>query len=200
MKSASRLQVLLGSAALGLLAACSSGRPQHWDLTYIGGLMPSLQFTLIGDNGKPVTAADFAGKVVLLYFGYTHCPDVCPATLAILAQALHRLGTEANRVTVLFVSVDPKRDTPAVLESYVSAFGQHIVGLTGDPGELDALTKRYHVAYRMGTPDAHGNYVVYHSSAIFIFDSRGQVRLISSDADPPSAIAHDLGQLLNITV
>ena len=183
-------------AALGLLAACSPSHPQHWDLQYIGGAMPPLKFTLTEDSSKQVTAADFAGKVVLLYFGYTHCPDVCPTTLADLAQALHLLGAQADRIRVLFVSVDPQRDTLAVLKSYVSAFAPQMVGLTGDQAELQALTKRYRVAYRLGKPDAQGNYVVYHSSAIFIFDPHGQVQLLASYSNRPQAIAHDLKQLL----
>jgi len=199
MKTASRLRVSLCIAALGLLAGCSSSQPKHWDLTYIGGVMPPLQFTLVGDNGEPVTAANFAGKVVLLYFGYTHCPDVCPTTLADLAQALRLLGAEANKVSVLFVSVDPKRDTPAVLKSYAAAFAPQVVGLSGSQEQLESLTKRYRVAYRLGEPDTHGNYVVYHSSALFIFDSSGRVRLLASDSDLPQAIAHDLRQLLNLS-
>ncbi len=161
--------------------------------------MPPLKFTLVDDTGEPVTAANFAGKVVLLYFGYTHCPDVCPTTLADLAQSLQRLGSSANRVRVLFVSVDPKRDTPSVLKNYASAFAPQVVGLTGDEDELQAITKRYRVAYRLGKPDAQGNYVVYHSSAVFIFDALGRVRLLAGYADGSRAIAHDLKQLLDAT-
>lgn len=199
MKTASRLQTSLCSAALGMLAASSFSPPQHWDLTYIGGVMPPLQFTLVGDDGKAMTAADFAGKVVLLYFGYTHCPDVCPTTLADLAQALRLLGAEANRVSVLFVSVDPKRDTPAVLKSYAAGFAPQVVGLSGSQEQLEALTKRYRVAYSLGNADAYGNYVVYHSSSVFVFDPRGRVRLLAGDSDLPCAIAHDLEQLLNVS-
>ncbi len=161
--------------------------------------MPPLKFTLVDDAGEPVTAASFAGKVVLLYFGYTHCPDVCPTTLADLAQSLQQLGSSANRVRVLFVSVDPKRDTPSVLKNYASAFAPQVVGLTGDEDELQAITKRYRVAYRLGKPDAEGNYVVYHSSAVFIFDTLGRVRLLADYTDGSRAIAHDLKQLLDVT-
>ncbi len=197
MRNTSRLRVLCG-VGLALLAACSSSEPKHWDLNYIAGDMPPLQFTLVGESGKPMTAATFVGKVVVLYFGYTHCPDVCPTTLTDLAQALRLLGSQAGSVRILFVSVDPQRDTPAVLESYASAFAPQVVGLTGDEAELKALTKRYRVTYSLGRPDAHGNYVVYHSSAVFIFDSRGQVRLIADDSDQAPAIAHDLKQLLDM--
>jgi len=159
--------------------------------------MPPLQFTLIRDDGQTVTQKDYFGKPVLLYFGYTHCPDVCPTTLADLAIALKQLGPVADQVRVLFVSVDPARDTPAVLKTYVNAFGPWFVGLTGNQEQLEALTKRYRVAFRLGEPDAKGEYAVYHSSAVFIFDRQGKARLLTSLSDKSDMIAADLKRLLS---
>lgn len=190
------------SAGIGLLlllsiAGCGhQAASQPWGLTNITGHMPPLQFTLTRDDGQTVNQSAYLGKVTLLYFGYTHCPDVCPLTLADLSKALKQLGPRADQVRVLFVSVDPARDTPAVLKTYVTAFSPWIVGLTGSQAQLTALTKRYRVAYRLGQPDASGNYVVYHSAAVFIFDKRGQVRLVASYTDKPNVIANDLKRLL----
>ncbi len=190
-----------GLAFVGLLilgfTGCGRGpvsRP--WNLLNITGHMPALQFILTRDDSQTVTQKDYLGKPVILYFGYTHCPDVCPTTLADLAIALKQLGSEADQARVLFVSVDPARDTPAVLKSYVNAFGPWFVGLTGNQQQLEAITKRYRVAYRLGTPDAQGNYVVYHSSAVFIFDRQGNARLLTGLSDKPDLIAADLKRLL----
>lgn len=190
-----RTLVLFALFALLSLAGCGhSSRP--WGLPDITGHMPDLKFTLTDDNGQQVTQAAFAGKVDLLYFGYTHCPDVCPTTLADLGKVLRQLGPAAAQVRVLFVSVDPARDTPAVLKSYVNAFGPWFVGLSGSQAQLQALTKRYRVAYRLGKPDAQGNYTVYHSSAVFIFDRQGKARLLTDLDDKPDVIATDLKRLL----
>ena len=190
-----RLSVVLGLALA--LVGCSQ-QPLSWDTKNITGIMPNLQFSLTNENGRAVHASDYAGKINLLYFGYTHCPDVCPLTLATVAQALKKIGPKAaDQINMLFVSVDPKRDPPRVLKRYVHAFGPHIFGLTGTQQQLQDLTKRYRVAYRYGKPDADGNYTVYHSAAIFVFDPSGKVRLVMNYKDGAAAMAHDLGQLVN---
>lgn len=186
--------VLLLIATL-LLAGC--GGSLSWKTKNITDVMPDLQFTLTNGDGSTVHASDYSGKVRLLYFGYTHCPDVCPLTLATTAHALDKLGKSADDVRVLFVSVDPKRDTGSVLKSYAHAFGPQFVGLTGTQKQLKALTKRYRVAYSYGDPDANGNYEVFHSAAIFVFDRDGHVRLLMNRTDGADAMAHDLGQLVN---
>src|SRR5699024_1515697 len=142
---------------------CSGGK--HWDTNNISGLMPDLAFTLTKDNGQTVRADDFSDKVRLLYFGYTHCPDICPITLGHLAAALRSMGPKASQVRVLFVSVDPHRDTLPLFKTYPQAFGPQFVGLTGTQDQLHALAKRYRVAYSYGNKYPHGNYVVNHSSA-----------------------------------
>lgn len=179
-----------------LLAGCSA-RDRGWRTTDISGIMPPLKFTLTDSKtGGVVNAHDFRGKVVLLYFGYTHCPDVCPTTLADLAAALRELGARARDVRVLFVSVDPARDSAAVLKEYAAAFGPEVIGLRGDSEELHRLTRRYRVTYGYGRPDAHGDYEVSHSSAVYVFDTRGEVRLLARPTDRPADLAHDLGRLI----
>ena len=158
--------------------------------------MPDLAFELTDEQGHLVRADAFRATYVLLFFGYTHCPDVCPATLALLGSAMQQLGSDADRIKVLFVSVDPERDGPQRLAEYTSSFGDNVVGLTGTPAQLDALTKRYRVTYRHDAPDEHGDYLVYHSAGIFAFDPSGHARLLMSYTDGLPAIVHDLRQLV----
>jgi protein SCO1/2 len=175
---------LIAVACIGaLLLGCAT--KSDWKLVDITGVMP-LEFSLDDDSGHAVTAASYRGDVVLLYFGYTNCGDVCPATLARLASALATLGPDTARIKVLFVSVDPARDTPAVLTRYLRHFGPAFVGLRGDDTRLLQLNKRYRVTYE-----------VSHSSAVFIFDGQGRARLIAESPDTPAAIAHDLRKLLD---
>ncbi len=140
------------AALLCLLPLAACGKDQSWHATDITGGMPRLSFHMTSaENGTAVTADAFRGKVVLLYFGYTHCPDVCPATLADLTEVLLHLGNQADGVRVLFVTVDPDRDTPGVLNSYTKAFAPQIVGLRGSPNELARLARTYRVAYDVQT-------------------------------------------------
>jgi protein SCO1 len=177
-----------------LLAACA---PQgDWRLKNITGLMPDLEFTMADAAGTPVSAASYRGKAVLLFFGYTHCPDVCPTTLARLSAAIGALAARADEVRVLFVSVDPARDSAALLANYARAFGPGVIGLRGTPAQLEALTRRYRVTYALGTPDASGAYDVSHSGGVFVFDRAGRARLLARPDDPAPAIAADLERLL----
>lgn len=186
---------LLFGAAL-LLAACQRDK-LPFKLTDIGGHMPDLAFQLTDDNGKPVTAADYRGKVLLLYFGYTHCPDVCPLTLAHLHVALQKLGPQGDDVRILFVSVDPARDTPAVLHAYVNAFDKRAVGLTGSASAIEALSKRYRSAFTREPSGKGGDYEVTHSSGIYVFDRDGRARVLATPADPQADLVHDLKLLLD---
>lgn len=186
---------MLTLTLLLLMAGCA--REQHpWKLKNITGLMPPLAFALTDQNGRSVQAEDYRGQVLLLYFGYTHCPDVCPTTLSRLAQALKSLGTQAQEVRVLFVSVDPARDTPEVLLPYVAYFGPRFVGLSGDQAALRELTRKYRVSYGYDAPNARGDYAVSHSSAVFVFDRSGAVRLLATDGDAVDAVTGDLRRLL----
>ena len=183
--------VMLGAL---LLAGCAT-RLQP-DVTDVRGLVAPLEFNLTDQNGRAVTAADYRGDIVMLYFGYTHCTQECPATLAMLADALDRLGPLASRVRVLFVTVDPRRDTSPVLKRYVGDFGPHFVGLRGTDAQLTAMIKRYRVSYHDEKPDKNGNYEVIHSSVVFIFDGRGRARLLAQTGFSSAAITTDVRRLL----
>jgi protein SCO1/2 len=184
------------AVGLALLGGCGDSGPP-WALRDVSGLLPPLAFTLHDGTGRVRTADDFAGQVTLVYFGYTHCPDVCPATLARLAGVLGDLGpAAAQQARILFVSVDPARDTPALLQAYAQAFGPAVTGLSGTPAQLRQVTKRYRVSYGLGTADASGDYEVSHSSAVFIFDRHGEARLLATENDSAERLASDLHRLL----
>ena len=184
-----RMVALILMPVLALvLAGCSK---PAWHMTDISGAMPRLEFHMTA-GGKPVTAADYRGKVVALYFGYTHCPDVCPTTLANLTDMLGKVGSPD--VAVLFVTVDPERDTDAVLADYAKAFSPQVTGLRGDANALAALARNYRVAYsvKKGPP-----YEVMHSNAVFFFDRDGKARLVTTDTGDAAAMAEDVKRLLD---
>jgi len=176
-----------------LVAACSPERP--WHATNITGSMPRLDFRMIrASDGTATTAEDYRGRVVVLYFGYTHCPDICPATLANLADVLHKLGPDAEKVRVLFVSVDPDRDSLPVLKQFTEAFAPQIDGLHGTANELARLARRYRVAYSVTkTPE----YQVTHTSAVFIFDESGRARLVTLDTNDTAGLADDIKRIID---
>ena len=181
-----------------MLAACKRhDEAAPWQLTDISGHMPDLSFRLTDDQGKNVTAADYRGKITLLYFGYTHCPDVCPLTLAHLHVVMQRLGKLADGARILFVSVDPARDTPEALHAYATAFDSHVVGLTGAPADIEALTKRYRAAFSREPDKSGGSYDVSHSSGIYIFDANGHARLLATPEDAQDKLIHDLHLLIS---
>ena len=185
-------------AGLALLAGgCARGGHDATRLHPLYGLAPRLAFTLQdAASAATVTAADFRDRVVMLYFGYTHCPDVCPTTLAKLAAAVRELPpAERGRVRILFVTVDPARDTLAVLRAYAAAFGPEVVGLRGSKRQIDRLAARYRVTYALGTPNARGNYDVTHSSAVFIFGPQGRSAAVVEPADGVPAIRATLRTL-----
>ena len=155
-------------------------------------------FHLEDQNGKPVTDQDMKGRPFLVFFGFTHCPDICPTTLFDVSQVLKKLGPDADRAGALFITVDPARDTPKALHDYVGAFdSQHAEGLTGTDWQIESLAKRYRVAYQMEKRDPNGNYEVTHSSAVYVFDPQGHARLLATDHDTPDAIAQDLRRIVD---
>lgn len=165
-----------------LLAACSHNlSPQD---VSIAGMVPPLALSMQDVNsGKAVTAADFRGKITLLYFGYTNCPDVCPATLYNVDRILRRLGPLASQVNFLFVTVDPDRDTPAGLTQYVNLFGPNITGLRGTADQLFSLARRYRVVFSVTKPTGTTPYEVTHSAAIYVFDAKGQAQFLIAGLD-----------------
>ncbi|MET0934712.1 MAG: SCO family protein [Luteibacter sp.] len=184
--------VLLLLIALVALAGCQREPQPAWRLTDVSGHLPDLDFKLTDDHGKTVTGADFKGKVTVMYFGYTHCPDVCPLTLTQLHVVLDRLGAQADNVRILFVSVDPKRDTPEIMHAYVNAFDKRAVGLVGSDAAVEALAKRYRSAFTREPDRSEGVYEVSHSSAIYLFDANGKARLLATPSASQDDIVHDL--------
>jgi protein SCO1/2 len=174
------LRPFLGAVLVAAaLSACSE--QSGWHETDLTGSMPDLAFTMTrAKDGKQVTAASYKGDVTLLYFGYTFCPDICPVTMSNLAQILQKMGKTANDVRVLFVTVDPNRDTPKVLNQYTSAFAPQVDGLRGTADELAALARRYRVAYSVKPSKDPTEYKVTHSPAVYVFDQQGHIRLLMS--------------------
>jgi protein SCO1/2 len=177
-----------------VLASCGRGemRPGATDITHV---MPDLKFAMMRANdARAVTAGDYRGKIAMLYFGYTHCPDICPATLSNLAQVLQTLGPQANDVRVLFVSVDPDRDDLASLKSYVQAFAPQIDGLRGSDNEIAKLARRYRVLYSV---EKNGQDIeVRHSDSVFLFDRDGHAREVMTTTSDEKALANDIATLM----
>lgn len=152
----------------------------------VRGFLPDLEFSLQGAGGATVTQRTFAGKIVLMFFGYASCPDICPTTMAQLAQVTEALGAKADQVRILFVSVDPHRDTPDILQAYVDQFDRHAIGLTGTESAIAALARRYRVAYQIEKPasnDPKAPYEVAHSRGIYAFDQQGKAVWLASDGE-----------------
>ncbi len=191
-----RIRHFLIVGLLSVLSACSNA-PAPWQTTNMTGHLPDLAFTLTDANhNKAVTAAGFHGQVVVLNFGFTHCPDVCPMSLHQLQSALSKLDeVGAKQVQVLFATVDPQRDGIAEMKAYTENFGQTI-GLTGDRAGLILLARRYKVGVEFGDADEQGHYDVSHSSVTYVFDRNGAVRLLIRPDDTPEAIAIDLARLV----
>jgi protein SCO1/2 len=179
-----------------LLQACSE--PVNWYGSEVTGMMPDLEFTLTGPDGEQVDAKSLQGKPVLVFFGFTSCPDVCPTTLTQLSVARKNLGAQADDVQILLVSVDPDRDTPEVMKQYTASFGPWLLGLTGPEKDLEALRKAYGVYAAMESSDEKGAYNVMHSAAVFGFDAKGRARLLISDVTDSEAVVSDLKNLINL--
>jgi len=203
MRAANFVTLALAAA----LAACGGGEQQpRFNATDITGAGWGRGFELTDHTGRPRTLADFKGKVVLAFFGFTNCPDACPTALAEMAQVVKQLGPNGNRVQGLFVTVDPERDTPERLASYVPAFHPSFLGLRGSPEEIAGVAKEFKIYYRANRagaePDSghgaqHGSYMVDHSTGIFIFDTEGRVRLyVRANDRSVSAMVHDVKLLL----
>lgn len=189
-------RIALVAVCVILLAACSQS-PHNFHLTNVTGHQPDLAlFGAPTASGGTLSAQELRGQVVVLYFGYTHCPDICPTTLANLQAVRQRLGEAADELQVIFVTVDPKRDTPAVLKSFVNAFSPHFIALRPDRETLSKFAERYHIAFSYGKKDTSGNYSVLHSDSFFIFDQTGQMRLIGDLGNGIKAITSDVAYLI----
>lgn len=181
----------------GLMALAGCEQQPEWHGRDISGLMSPLEFELTSENGEPITEEAFSDQVVALFFGYTHCPDYCPTAMQALASAIQRLPSERrDQVEVVFVSVDPDRDSPERLKEYTDYFGDRITGVTGEIPALRKLAKRYRTTFSHGKPDEEGNYNVSHGQAIYLFDRSGEVRLMVRTEQSTEHLAEDLNRLL----
>ena len=179
----------------GFLTACEEPRlPSPFKASDVTSKYAQADFRLTDHNGKSRTLADFRGKVAVLFFGYTHCPDVCPTTLADLAQVMRMLDKDADRVQVLFVTVDPERDNPEMLGNYVPAFHSSFLALYGDAQTTEQVAKTFNVEYRKH-PTTSG-YSVDHSAGTFLIDPNGRVRLLAPYGQRAEWMAEDIRLLL----
>lgn len=201
LPKAGRTAVTLTLLALAswMLAACTSSATYYaHDIT---GILPDLNFELTNENGEQVDETDYGeARLTLLFFGYTSCPDICPMTLSRLSAALSQLDKDVrDDINVLFVSVDPKRDSPEDLKTYTAYYGPQFIGLTGTQEQLTQLTKSMRVTYGYGQPNENGFYLVSHSGAIFVFDRQGDARLLIGQDQSIKHITSDLRTLLEQT-
>lgn len=186
------------SVLLGLVAACGQSKPSFRNVDISGATDFGKDFALQDPAGKIRTMADFKGKVVLMFFGYTHCPDVCPTTMVELKQVMEKLGPDADKVQVLFVTVDPERDTAALMAQYVPAFDSRFLGLRpADEAALKKVTKDFKVYYAKVPGTSPDNYTMDHSAGSYVFDQNGQLRLFIRHGQGPEPIAHDLKALMS---
>jgi len=187
-------------AAAALLLVCvlalAGCAPDQFRSTDITGANFARDFELTDHNGKSRALADFRGKVVVLFFGFTHCPDICPSTLAQFAQAAKQLGDDAERVQFLFVTVDPERDTPEVLRAYVPAFDSRFIGLTGDMPAITRTAKEFKVLFQKQPGKTADSYTVDHSAGTYVFDPAGRARLFARHDQPVPDLVHDIRLLL----
>jgi protein SCO1/2 len=188
------------AAIIGAVAAYATLRPPAADrftAVDVTGAPWGHGFELTDHHGKKRTLEDFRGKVVLLFFGYTGCPDMCPTTLALLAETMKEMGPDAGKVQGLFVTVDAKRDTPELLAQYVPAFYPTFLGLYADEATTERTVREFKGYYRANKPNEHGAYTVDHSAQVYVFDPAGRIRLfIQPPEATPESVAHDLRMLL----
>jgi protein SCO1/2 len=191
------LAVAAVPALLALLAGCSSGPDAPtFKASDVTGTSYGRDFALTDHHGRPRTLADFRGKVVVLFFGYTQCPDVCPTTLAELAEVMRQLGPDAARVQVLFATIDPGRDTAQLLAQYVPAFNPTFLGLRGDDDATARTAKEFRVFYQKQPGRTPDTYTMDHSAGTFVFDPQGRLRVYVSYGQGPEVFVHDIRELL----
>jgi len=197
--STHRRTLLRGAAAvtlIGALAACSDPAPSFKgnDIT---GTHLGKALALNDHNGQPRTLQDFSGKAVVAFFGFTQCPDVCPTALAELSQVMQQLGPQADRVQVLLLSVDPERDTPEILKQYVTAFDPRFLGLTGTPEQVKATAASFKAYYAKVPTEDGKNYTMDHTAAFYLFDGKGESRVLANSTIGVDAMVNDLNALLD---
>ena len=198
--SVRRLGAVLLLAAVGL-AGCDklspTGPPKaSFKSVDVTGAEYGRELALPDADGRPRTLADFKGKVSVVFFGYTHCPDVCPTTLSELAEVKRMLGPQGDRVQAVFVSVDPERDTPQILKAYMDNFGPGFIALRGTPEQTAAAAREFKVFYMKVPGKTEDSYTVDHTAGSYVIDTQGRLRLFARYGMPADALASDLKQLL----
>ena len=189
------ISVALLLAASGLLTACSPSKPA-FNSVDITGANYARDFALTDAAGKKRTLADFRGKLVVVFFGFAQCPDVCPTTLSDFAQVKQKLGAAGDQLQVVFITVDPARDTPQVLATYVPNFDASFIGLTGTLDEINAAAREFKVFYQKVPGKTETSYTIDHTAGSYVFDKEGRIRLFVRHATPADAIVADLQRLL----
>jgi len=183
---------LIAAAAIGgFLWLKGDQVPQLGRNVITGQIAIGGPYALTDQDGKPRTSTDFGGKYQLIYFGYTFCPDVCPTTLALMAAALDRLGADKDRIVPVFITIDPERDTPAAIKTYVAAFGPQFVGLTGTPDQIAKVEKEFRVYAKKG-PVENGTYAMDHSSVMYLMDPDGKLVSFYDEVTTPENLAQKL--------
>ena len=178
------------------LTACSP-KQEFKNIDITGSTAFGKDFSLIDPEGKVRSLADFKGKVVVMFFGYTQCPDICPTTLTEMQQVMTLLGPQSDKVQVLFVTVDPERDTAAILKQYVPSFDPRFLGLRpADEAALEKVAKDFKIYYKKVPGTSPGSYTMDHTAGSYAFDPQGRLRLYIKHAQGPETLAHDLKELL----
>jgi protein SCO1/2 len=190
-----RIATLVGVLLFAFLFGCGDRGKPHFKLTDVTGANFGKSLALTDHTGQPRTLADYKGKVVVLFFGFTHCPDACPTTMAELAKVDRELGPDADRMQVLFVTVDPERDTQSVLAQYVPAFDPRFVGLYGSAEETARAAKEFKIYYQK-QPLPGGGYTMDHSAGTFVLDKQGRLRLFAQYGAGAQALLHDIRLLI----
>ena len=185
-----------GAAAIAaaLLAAC--GKKPSFNSTDVSGSDLGTDLSLTDFNGKPRTLQDFKGKVLVVFFGFVQCPDVCPTALAEFKQVKNQLGQDGERLQVVFVTVDPERDTPEILREYVTQFDPSFLGLRGDADATARVAKSFKVFYAKVPGKEPGSYTVDHTAGVYIYDPEGHLRLFARHNTGAEALTSDIRQLL----
>ena len=192
------MRKFLLALSVALLAACGGGgdASPKFNATDVSGADWGRELNLTDHNGKPRTLADFKGKVVILFFGFTQCPDICPTTLGASAAALNLLGSDADKVQVLFVTLDPARDTPEVLAKYAPAFNPSFLGLYGTTEATAAAAKEFKVFFQKAPGATPDSYTIDHTAASYAIDPQGRLRLYIKHGETPEQMAADIKLLL----
>lgn len=191
------LKSMLPIMLVSMLAACTPPAEESELFgTDITGADFANDFKLTDHRGDLRQLADYRGKVVALFFGFTHCPDICPTTMADLAAAMKLLGSDSDQVQVLFVTVDPERDTSEVLAQFVPSFDDRFVGLTGTPEEIDRAAKTFKIFYARQQEPGQQGYSFDHSAGVYVYDKQGKIRIYMKYGQKPAELAHDLKSLL----